>query len=136
MGEPETGEVGFDPGSLRKLRIGLSAITLKGQQIKEIDDDVKAIQEDTKNSVSGVVSFTPEQAEVLEMLEQDRAKLLKDRILLQRQLLSPPQSGSETSSAHDLVIRVAASPGSRPAQTASPSRTPSPTRDQRAEASR
>ena len=136
VGEPETGEVGFDPGSLRKLRIGLSAITLKGQQIKEIDDDVKAIQDDAKNSVSGVVSFTGEQSEVLEMLEQDRAKLLKDRILLQRQLLSPPPSGSETSSAHDLVIRVAASPGSRPAQTASPSRTPSPTRDQRAEASR
>ena len=126
VGEPETGEVGFDPGSLRKLRIGLSAITLKGQQIKEIDDDVKAIQDDAKNSVTGVVSFTPEQSDAIETLKQDRAKLIKDRRLLGRQLLSPPQSGSEISSAQDLVNRAAATPETSPTPTASPTQTPSP----------
>jgi len=131
VGDPETGEVGFDPGSLRKLRVGLSAITLKGQQIKEIDSDVKAIQEDAKNPVSGMVSFTEEQAKTIEMLKQGRAKLIQDRYLLGRQLLSPPQSENETSSAQDLVNRGAASPEGRPTPTptptASPTQTPSPT---------
>ena len=126
VGEPKTGEIKFDPGSLRKLRIGLSAITLKGQQIKEIDDDVKAIQDDAKNSVTGVVSFTPEQSDAIETLKQDRAKLIKDRRLLGRQLLSPPQSGSEISSAQDLVNRAAATPETSPTPTASPTQTPSP----------
>lgn len=106
VGDPETGEVGFDQKSLRKLRTGLSVMAQKATKIEAIEKDIKAIQEDAKNPTTGMVSFTPAQTEALTLLREARAELVKERLQAEKQLLGPSKATEAQSSAADLLDRA------------------------------
>ena len=106
VGDPETGEVGFDQKSLRKLRTGLSVMAQKATKIEAIEKDIKAIQEDAKNPTTGITSFTPAQTEALTLLREARAELVKERLQAEKQLLGPSKATEAQSSAADLLDRA------------------------------
>jgi hypothetical protein len=106
VGDPETGEVGFDQKSLRRLRTGLGAMAKRTEKIEDIEKNIKAIQEDAKNPVTGVTSYSPAETEALQMLKDAHSELIKERLLAEKQLLGPSKATDTQEAANELLNRT------------------------------